>query len=96
MNSDELSAGAGIALSLAMSYIPGLRDKWATLQPDVKRAILAGIMLAISVGIFAAGCGGILKNVPCDQTGALGLLRVLAVGLIANQTTYAMSPAVKP
>ena len=89
MQSEQLSAIAGIALSLAFSYIPGLRGWFDTLTSQYKQAVM-GIALILTAGsVFALTCGGIIQtSIPCSQSGAVGLVWMLVQALIANQATY--------
>ena len=40
-----LAAVAGVVLSLAFSYVPGLRDWYEALAGEFKRLIMAGVLL---------------------------------------------------
>ena len=88
-----LGAIAGIVLSLLFSYIPGLSTKFASLKPEIKRLIMAGLIVVSSGIVFAAGCAGWIEtNIVCDRGGAIQLLSIVISALIANQSTYAISP----
>lgn len=91
MSADQLSAIAGVVLSLAFSYGPGLKDKFETLDPTQKRLVMAALLLIIASASFGAGCRGLL-SITCDQPGALGLLTSLVAALVANQATFLISP----
>lgn len=92
MTSQELAAAVGIVISLACSYLPGLKTKWDELPGDSKRAIMGGLMLIVGGVTFAAGCAGI-GGVTCDQASAIGLARTVFAALVASQTAYAISPS---
>jgi len=92
MNETTLASLAGVVLSLAFSYIPGLRDKYATLSPDYKRLVMLGALLLVSIGMFAAGCMGYTANVTCDMAGAQILLGFFITAAVANQGTYMLTP----
>ena len=96
MTADSLAATAGVLLSLAFSYIPGLAE-WYVLKADpVKRLIMLGLLLLVGLGAFGLACGGLAADfglpVTCDKTGAIALLRSFSVAAIANQTAYALTP----
>lgn len=91
MNADQLSAVAGVALSLGFSYIPGLRDKFDPLDPTTKRLIMAMLLFIVGGVAFVAGCRGLL-SITCDQPGVIGLLSSLVAALVANQATFLISP----
>lgn len=88
MTSDLLSAIAGIILSLAFSYLPGVSDWFSGLDGVHKRLIMAGLLLVVAVGAFALGCAGVLDSVECSREGALGLISAYISALIANQSAY--------
>lgn len=92
MTSDLLSAIAGIVLSLAFSYVPGLSTKFAKLASSTKRLIMAGLLLATAGAAFGLSCANVFASVTCDKPGALGLVSHFITGLIANQGMYAISP----
>lgn len=87
-----LSSLAGVILSLLFSYIPGLNVKFAALCAETKRLIMAGLLLLISAGIFGLSCGGILSAVTCDQAGILRLVWMFVMAVVANQSTYQITP----
>jgi hypothetical protein len=94
ITSEELSAAAGILLSLGFSYIPGLRRRFAALDPTGKRLVMLALLAACALGVFALGClgAGLLPALPCDQSGLWGLVRVFVAALVANQAAFSLSP----
>ena len=88
MTSDLLSSVAGIILSLAFSYLPGVSDWFSGLDGVHKRLIMAGLLLVVAVGAFGLGCANILNTVECSRDGALGLASAYISALIANQSAY--------
>ena len=95
MTSDMLAGAAGIVLSLLMSYVPGLRGKWAELDDDHKQLWML-VLLAVCAGaVFVGSCTGIVSYASCDRPGALGLAELFVTALIANQAAHRISPALK-
>ncbi len=97
MSAEEISTGAGIVLSLALSYIPGLNVKFASLKPEIKRLIMLALLFLVSGSAYALGCAGALDalvgiTLTCDMHGLLGLGRSLILAIIANQAIYQISP----
>lgn len=88
MTSERLAEFAGIVLSLAFSYVPGLREKYDALDGIYKRLIMGGALLVVAAGVFGLSCAGIIGDVVCSEAGAIGLARVFIAALIANQATY--------
>jgi hypothetical protein len=92
MTASELSALAGVILSLAFSYVPGLSAWFGDKEPTVKRLIMAGVLLVAVAAIFGLSCAGVLTAATCDQPGAVGLAAAFLSALVANQATYLISP----
>lgn len=91
MTSDLLASISGIVLSLLFSYIPGVRQWYNALAGESKRLVMAGLLLAVAVGVFALACAGYTGAATCDERGAVGLVRILVLALVANQSTYLLS-----
>jgi hypothetical protein len=86
MNAELLSAIAGLVISLALSYIPGLADKWAGLDGTVKRAVMGILIMVVGLVSYAGTCQGWWGSGDCGnwQTLAASIL----AALIANQSIY--------
>ncbi len=91
MSAEQLSAVAGVVLSLAFSYIPGLQGVFDPLTPTEKRLVMASLLIIVAIAAFLAGCRGLLA-ITCDQPGVLGLVTSLVAALVANQATFLISP----
>lgn len=87
-----LALVAGAVLSLLFSYVPGLSDWYATLDGTRKRLVMAGLLLVVAGGAFGLGCAGILAGVDCSRNGAVNAVYAFILALMANQSTYAISP----
>jgi hypothetical protein len=95
---EEISAAAGILLSLGFSYIPGVQKRFAELDPTHKRLVMLGLLLACALCVFGLSCAG--PGFPpgpwpaftCDRDGAWELARVFVAALIANQAAFSISP----
>lgn len=84
---------AGVFLSLLFSYIPKLNTAFAALSSEAKRLIMLGLLVLTTAGIYAGSCAGIFSSgITCDQNGLLGLLWMLILSVIANQSTYNITP----
>ena len=99
MTPELLSAIAGIVLSLAFSYIPGLNTKFAALSTEYKKLSMLGLLLAVAGGAFAFSCTkyAAMVGLPytCDEVGAFAVVKVLISAAVANQTTFSLTPQVK-
>jgi hypothetical protein len=94
MTETTLASLAGIVLSVAFSYIPGLRDKFAQLSADYKRLVMLGSLLAVVLGVFGLSCVGYYPQITCDAAGAKTLIELFVAALIANQAAYMITPSV--
>jgi len=88
MTADQLSAIAGIVLSLVFSYVPGISDWFEALEKKYKQALMGVLLIVVAGTIFGLSCGGVVDVVVCDKAGALGLVVVLIEALVANQAIY--------
>lgn len=94
MTMELLASIAGSLLSLAFSYIPALKQKFDLLDGTYKRLVMLCVLLISAAGVFGLSCLKIIDSVSCDHAGALGVVKVFIAAMIANQTTYAISPQV--
>jgi len=99
MTPDLLASLAGILISLACSYLPGVAPRYAALDPTSKRLVMAIALLGVSMGAFGLACvwGGGLAGplgIPlvCDGATAATLLRTLVLALAANQGMFLIAP----
>lgn len=97
MSEPLLSAMAGVLLSLLFSYVPGLSAWYETLDGTHKRLVMLAALLGVAGGALGLSCLGVstlgTASLPaCDQAGLSGLLEALVLALIANQTTYLITP----
>lgn len=103
MSIELLSLIAGALLSLAFSYVPGLKEKWQPLSEEHKRAYMALMLLVTAAALLGLSCAGWLEQlwpglgISCSQEGALALVRIFIMAMVSNQATFRLSkPAAKP
>jgi hypothetical protein len=92
LSPDTLALLAGVLLSLALSYIPGVSAWFATLTPTAKRLTLLVAIVIVAGGGYALSCYGLFAGVTCDSSGATGLVRAVILALVASQGAYALTP----
>jgi hypothetical protein len=92
MTSELLGSIGGIVLSLVFSYIPKLNAKFAALDGTIKRLIMGGLLMLVAAASFGLSCAKVFATVECSQAGALGMVKVFVMALIANQSAYLISP----
>ena len=85
---------AGVLLSLAFAYVPGLRDKFDGLESERKALAMAAVLLVAALGVFVAGCYSPWQAVECSEEGAWALVDLFIAAIIANQATFLIG--VKP
>ena len=88
---------AGVALSLAFAYIPGLEAWYAALSSIGKRLVMLGLLALTAIGYVMIGCApfGSQFGVPaevCSQAGVVAVVQAFIQALIANQATFLISP----
>ena len=94
MTATVLASVAGILLSLAFSYVPGLNTKYAKLSKEYKQVIMLGLLVVVAGAAYGLGCVGWFNTgVTCDKAGLQQLITALIAAVIANQSTAAISPA---
>ena len=96
MTAEQLIAIAGAILSLAFSYIPGLKTRYEPLSDEMKRLVMLGLLVLVVAGVFGLACsrfGAYLGiAVICDEPGLVALVWSLVVAVMANQSTYLITP----
>lgn len=96
LHQDILVSASGVLLSLLFSYVPGLSAHYDGYTTTTKRLIMLGLLLVVTLVIFAAACLGYINflglSLTCDEEGLALLFRVFVLALISNQSTYLISP----
>lgn len=90
---------AGSLMSLLFAYLPGLADWYARLDGTRKRLVMLAGMVVVALGYAGLGCApfGELFGVPatvCSDLGLATIARAFVAALVANQSTYLVSPRV--
>ncbi len=93
MSTDELAGTAGILISVACSYVPGLADKYAALDGTQKRLIMLLALVVAAVLVYALSCANVVQVITCSQRDAVGMLRTVVLAIVANQAAYLITPA---
>jgi hypothetical protein len=84
----------GAIVSLAASYVPGFRTRWAALKDDTKQTAMAGAMVIVGVVVYVAACTPAigLPFVACPAGGVWSLFAIILSALMGNQSTDRVSP----
>lgn len=92
MTAESLAVLAGVILSLAFSYIPGLSAWFDALDRQGKQIVVGASLVIVALALFGLACAGLASQLDyelaCTTAGAIGLFKILAAALVANQTTY--------
>lgn len=95
MSAEVVASLAGILLSLAFAYAPGVKGNFEALAGEKKALVMLIALFAVSAGAFGLACVGWFSvPVTCDQAGAEALVKYFVQAAITNQATFLV--AVKP
>lgn len=86
MTPELLSRIAGIVLSLALAYVPGVSTWYNALSSQLKVTVMGALLILASVGALLAHCGGV--ETACLQANLPTFLAALIAALTANQSAY--------
>lgn len=92
MSTDELAGTAGILISVAVSYVPGLADKYAALDGTQKRLVMLLALVAAAALVYALSCANVVAVITCSQRDLVGLIRTVVLAIVANQAAYLITP----
>ncbi len=93
MQGEDLSAVAGVLLSVGCSYLPGVREAFDRLAPTQKRLVMLALLSISALVVFGLSClepGS--TGVVCSRAGAWGMARIFAAAVIANQAAFEVTP----
>lgn len=85
-----ISGLAGVLLSLAFSYLPGLRQWFAPKDAPTKSLIMLACLLVVTVALFIVRCNTLVAQ--CFITNWLDYASAFGTALVLNQGTYTISP----
>jgi len=96
VTAEFVSSLAGVLLSLVFSYVPGAKQWYGALDGMQKRLVmLAFLVLAVAL-VLVTACSGFGADfnlaVMCDRSGLVSVMKAFGAAVIANQTTYLISP----
>lgn len=91
MDSIQLAAAAGILLSLAFSYIPGLSGWYDAQTAQTKALVMAGVLLVVAAGALGLSCANWGTYFECNKVGLQSAIEVFIAALIANQAVYGLT-----
>ncbi len=89
MSNIELSAVAGVVLSLLFSYTPKLREWFASKDSTTKSLMMGVLLLLVAAGALLYKCN---LGSECITDNWHEYAMALFAALVANQGTYSLSP----
>ena len=92
MSAEQLALFGGIVVSLAFSYLPGVKPRFNALSSDYKRLVSLGALFVVAAAAIGLSCLGRYNIFTCDVDGAWRALEVFVVAAIANQSAYLLTP----
>ncbi len=100
MTSELLTSLAGSLLSLAFSYLPGLKEAYNRLTAVQKRLVMLTLLGLTAAALYGLSCAGFAPQwglpATCGEAGALFYLKLFFDALAANQATYLLTPHTAP
>ncbi|OQA20937.1 MAG: hypothetical protein BWY63_01436 [Chloroflexi bacterium ADurb.Bin360] len=91
MKPETLAAVAAVILSLAFSYVPGLSDKFETLDGTHKRLVMLACLAVVALAALGLSCANLWDFVTCDKSGILQLVETFIAAAVANQAAYLLT-----
>lgn len=94
MTPELLAATAGMVLSLAMSYVPGLSTDYDRLSTTGKQLVMGVLLLVTAAGAVLWACGQAENQTLqiCVALSWRSYLQSFVSALVANQATHRISP----
>ena len=78
----------GMAVSLALAYVPGLNALYGGLDKQQKAIATLAIGAVLVAGAFALSCVNIRADFACTQLGAYDALKLFFAYAVGNQVTF--------
>lgn len=91
--STQIATIAGVAITLALAYLPGVSAKWEALDGTRKRLALGILYAAVSIGLYVPSCFGGPQLVECSTDSIWSVVLAFLMALISSQSMYAVLPA---
>lgn len=89
----QIATIAGVIITLALAYLPGVSAKWEALDGTRKRLALGILYAAVSIGLYVPSCFGGPQLVECSTDSIWSVVLAFLMALISSQSMYAVLPA---
>lgn len=91
--STQIAAVAGVVITLALAYLPGVKAKWEALDGTRKRLALGILYAAVSIGLYVPSCLGGPQIVECSTESIWSVVLAFLMALISSQGMYQILPS---
>ncbi len=88
MTAVELSAIAGVVLSLVLEYVPGVAGWYGKLEATKKRLTVLGLLFVTAGVAYGLSCVAVLDKFVCSGGGAWEAFLVFIAAVVANQAIH--------
>lgn len=88
---NELSAFAGIVLSLLFEYVPGFSDWYGGKEAQTKRLVMLACLFIAALTVWLLSCYGPLDTVACSKNGLWELATALFFAIAGNQSAHRLT-----
>ena len=88
MSASAISAIAGIIISLALEFIPGLDAWYAKFTPQQKRLVMLISLAVVVGGAFGLSCTNLMAVFACTVAGGWSAVMAFIAALVANQSVH--------
>lgn len=90
---EAIGAVAGVVISLLFNYFPVLRVKFASLTQEAKSLIMIGLMVLVVAVVTVLDFYDVINaGLTFDKSGITRIILTLISAMVANQSTYLVSP----
>ena len=86
MSVELISMLAGIVISLALEFIPGVEGWYNKFSPQQKRLVMLGALFLVVGGAFGLSCANLIAIFVCSTAGAWEAVVAFIAALVANQS----------
>ena len=92
MTPEFVSSIAGIVLSLAFTFVPGLNEWYEPLVKSKKQLIMLGALAVVTAASVVLACVGWFNSpATCDQVGIQQAITAFIAAAVANQAIYKLT-----
>jgi multisubunit Na+/H+ antiporter MnhB subunit len=98
LTAGTISAVAGIVLSLALSYVPGLNQWFDKQTGTTKRLVVLACLVVVTAGALTLGCTAILPSnswatpATCSTATITDAIAAFIAALVSSQSAYQLQP----